>query len=177
MLALARGQTTCSEAPADGVDKTHTNTCFPRFSSRYMETSGSVHGDTLLCCTKPARCCPPSVLSVSPMALFSAFIAGVLVSATASRVGLPLSRSPTALAGRSNPYERPGPGIRGAASVGGAADSGKGAATAKSMDLRATVGTWPVSFRLDDSMAMVPSRRQSQFDRVVIEARISRSGQ
>jgi cytochrome c-type biogenesis protein CcmH len=42
---------------------------------------------------------------------------------------------------------------------------------------RTTVGTWPVSFRLDDSMAMIPSRRLSQFDRVVIEARISRSGQ
>ena len=43
--------------------------------------------------------------------------------------------------------------------------------------LRTRVGTWPVSFRLDDSMAMMPSRRLSQFDRVVIEARISRSGQ
>jgi cytochrome c-type biogenesis protein CcmH len=43
--------------------------------------------------------------------------------------------------------------------------------------LRASVGAWPVSFRLDDSMAMIPSRRLSQFDRVVIEARISRSGQ
>jgi cytochrome c-type biogenesis protein CcmH len=43
--------------------------------------------------------------------------------------------------------------------------------------LRTKVGTWPVSFRLDDSMAMMPSRRLSQFDRVVIEARISRSGQ
>jgi hypothetical protein len=43
--------------------------------------------------------------------------------------------------------------------------------------LRAAVGSWPVSFRLDDSMAMIPSRRLSQFDRVVIEARISRSGQ
>jgi cytochrome c-type biogenesis protein CcmH len=43
--------------------------------------------------------------------------------------------------------------------------------------LRTTVGTWPVSFKLDDSMAMMPSRRLSQFDRVVIEARISRSGQ
>ena len=43
--------------------------------------------------------------------------------------------------------------------------------------MRATVGTLPVSFRLDDSMAMIPSRRLSQFDRVVIEARISRSGQ
>ena len=43
--------------------------------------------------------------------------------------------------------------------------------------VRATVGTWPVSFRLDDSMAMIPSRRLSQFDRVVIEARISRRGQ
>jgi cytochrome c-type biogenesis protein CcmH len=43
--------------------------------------------------------------------------------------------------------------------------------------LRTKVGSWPVSFRLDDSMAMVPSRRLSQFDRVVVEARISRSGQ
>jgi cytochrome c-type biogenesis protein CcmH len=43
--------------------------------------------------------------------------------------------------------------------------------------LRTRVGSWPVSFRLDDSMAMMPSRRLSQFDRVVIEARISRSGQ
>jgi cytochrome c-type biogenesis protein CcmH len=43
--------------------------------------------------------------------------------------------------------------------------------------LRTKVGSWPVSFRLDDSMAMMPSRRLSQFDRVVIEARISRSGQ
>jgi cytochrome c-type biogenesis protein CcmH len=43
--------------------------------------------------------------------------------------------------------------------------------------LRTTVGAWPVSFKLDDSMAMIPSRRLSQFDRVVIEARISRSGQ
>jgi cytochrome c-type biogenesis protein CcmH len=43
--------------------------------------------------------------------------------------------------------------------------------------LRTKVGTWPVNFRLDDSMAMMPSRRLSQFDRVVIEARISRSGQ
>jgi len=43
--------------------------------------------------------------------------------------------------------------------------------------VRATVGTWPVNFRLDDSKSMIPSRRLSQFDRVVIEARISRSGQ
>ena len=43
--------------------------------------------------------------------------------------------------------------------------------------VRTTVGAWPVNFRLDDSMAMIPSRRLSQFDRVVIEARISRSGQ
>ena len=34
-----------------------------------------------------------------------------------------------------------------------------------------------MSFRLDDSMAMMPSRRLSQFDKVVVEARISRSGQ
>ena len=43
--------------------------------------------------------------------------------------------------------------------------------------VRTTVAAWPVNFRLDDSMAMMPSRRLSQFDRVVIEARISRSGQ
>jgi hypothetical protein len=43
--------------------------------------------------------------------------------------------------------------------------------------LRTTASSWPVRFRLDDSMAMVPSRRLSQFDKVVIEARISRSGQ
>ena len=43
--------------------------------------------------------------------------------------------------------------------------------------MRTTAGSWPVSFRLDDSMAMMPSRRLSQFEHVVIEARISRSGQ
>jgi cytochrome c-type biogenesis protein CcmH len=43
--------------------------------------------------------------------------------------------------------------------------------------LRTTASAWPVSFRLDDSMAMIPSRRLSQFDKVVVEARISRSGQ
>ena len=43
--------------------------------------------------------------------------------------------------------------------------------------VRTTVGTWPVNFRLDDSKSMIPSRRLSQFDRVVVEARISRSGQ
>ena len=42
--------------------------------------------------------------------------------------------------------------------------------------VRTTAGTWPVSFRLDDSMAMLPSRRLSQFRKVVIEARISHSG-
>jgi len=43
--------------------------------------------------------------------------------------------------------------------------------------IRTTAAAWPVSFRLDDSMAMIPSRRLSQFDKVVVEARISRSGQ
>lgn len=43
--------------------------------------------------------------------------------------------------------------------------------------LRTSVTTWPVHFRLDDSMAMIPSRRLSQFDRIIVEARISRSGQ
>ncbi|MGH8265898.1 MAG: tetratricopeptide repeat protein [Steroidobacteraceae bacterium] len=43
--------------------------------------------------------------------------------------------------------------------------------------LRTTASAWPVSFRLDDSMAMIASRRLSQFNKVVVEARISRSGQ
>ena len=43
--------------------------------------------------------------------------------------------------------------------------------------MRMAATTWPVSFHLDDSMAMIPSRRLSQFDKVIIEARISRSGQ
>ncbi len=43
--------------------------------------------------------------------------------------------------------------------------------------LRVTPSGWPVSFHLDDSLAMLPSRRLSQFDRVIVEARISRTGQ
>ena len=43
--------------------------------------------------------------------------------------------------------------------------------------LRLNASGWPVNFRLDDSMAMLPSRRLSQFQKVVVEARISRSGQ
>jgi hypothetical protein len=43
--------------------------------------------------------------------------------------------------------------------------------------LRLNATTWPVRFRLDDSMAMLPSRRLSQFEKVVVEARISRNGQ
>jgi cytochrome c-type biogenesis protein CcmH len=43
--------------------------------------------------------------------------------------------------------------------------------------MRTTTTSWPVTFHLDDSMAMIPSRRLSQFDKVVVEARISRSGQ
>jgi cytochrome c-type biogenesis protein CcmH len=42
--------------------------------------------------------------------------------------------------------------------------------------MRTAAGRWPVSFRLDDSMAMIQSRRLSSFDRVIVEARISRSG-
>jgi cytochrome c-type biogenesis protein CcmH len=43
--------------------------------------------------------------------------------------------------------------------------------------IRQVAGAWPVAFRLDDTLAMVPSRKLSQFARVIIEARISRSGQ
>lgn len=43
--------------------------------------------------------------------------------------------------------------------------------------LRQVANSWPVTFRLDDTLAMIPSRKLSQFDRVIVEARISRSGQ
>jgi cytochrome c-type biogenesis protein CcmH len=43
--------------------------------------------------------------------------------------------------------------------------------------LRLRAGSWPVSFRLDDSLAMIPTRKLSQFDKVIVEARVSSSGQ
>jgi cytochrome c-type biogenesis protein CcmH/NrfG len=43
--------------------------------------------------------------------------------------------------------------------------------------LRQVAGSWPIEFRLDDTLAMMPTRRLSQFDRVIVEARISKSGQ
>ena len=43
--------------------------------------------------------------------------------------------------------------------------------------LRQLAGTWPVAFHLDDTLAMIPTRRLSQFEKVVIEARVSSSGQ
>lgn len=42
---------------------------------------------------------------------------------------------------------------------------------------RATVGTWPVKFTLDDSRSMLAGRKLSGAGRVTIEARISQSGQ
>jgi cytochrome c-type biogenesis protein CcmH/NrfG len=42
--------------------------------------------------------------------------------------------------------------------------------------LRTTAGTWPLSFKLDDANAMLPDRKLSDFTRVVVEARISQSG-
>lgn len=42
---------------------------------------------------------------------------------------------------------------------------------------RSAVKAWPVSFRLDDSMAMMPSRTVSSAKTVIVEARISRTGQ
>ncbi len=42
---------------------------------------------------------------------------------------------------------------------------------------RVVVNQWPVSFVLDDALAMMPTRKLSQFARVTIEARLSRSGQ
>ena len=42
---------------------------------------------------------------------------------------------------------------------------------------RTSPTSWPVSFRLDDTLAMLPARKLSNFSRVIVEARISRSGQ
>ncbi len=42
---------------------------------------------------------------------------------------------------------------------------------------RGAVGAWPASFRLDDSLAMMPGRNLSSAGRVTVEARISKSGQ
>jgi cytochrome c-type biogenesis protein CcmH len=42
--------------------------------------------------------------------------------------------------------------------------------------LRTVVDSWPVRFRLDDGMAMMPARKLSDFQTVIVEARISRSG-
>jgi cytochrome c-type biogenesis protein CcmH len=42
--------------------------------------------------------------------------------------------------------------------------------------LRTTTGQWPFRFRLDDSLAMMPSRALSRAGRVTVEARISKTG-
>jgi cytochrome c-type biogenesis protein CcmH len=41
---------------------------------------------------------------------------------------------------------------------------------------RTTTGTWPVTFSLGDADTMMPGRRLSDFRRVVLEARVSPSG-
>jgi cytochrome c-type biogenesis protein CcmH len=43
--------------------------------------------------------------------------------------------------------------------------------------LRLPAGTWPASFQLDDSLAMSPELKLSGFEQVVVQARVSRSGQ
>lgn len=43
--------------------------------------------------------------------------------------------------------------------------------------VRASVDRWPVKFSLNDSQAMMPQRKLSDFQRVIVEARISQSGQ
>jgi cytochrome c-type biogenesis protein CcmH len=43
--------------------------------------------------------------------------------------------------------------------------------------LRTTTGAWPLRFRLDDTMAMMPTRKLSDSGSVTVEARISTSGQ
>lgn len=41
---------------------------------------------------------------------------------------------------------------------------------------RTTAAAWPVNFALDDSMAMMPNRKLSDFQKVTVEARLSRTG-
>jgi cytochrome c-type biogenesis protein CcmH/NrfG len=43
--------------------------------------------------------------------------------------------------------------------------------------VRTSVAQWPVKFLLNDSQAMMPQRKLSDFQRVIVEARISQSGQ
>jgi cytochrome c-type biogenesis protein CcmH len=43
--------------------------------------------------------------------------------------------------------------------------------------LRARVSDLPIAFTLDDSLAMSPDRKLSQFTEIVVEARVSKSGQ
>jgi cytochrome c-type biogenesis protein CcmH len=43
--------------------------------------------------------------------------------------------------------------------------------------IRSTTNTWPVSFELNDSQAMLPGRNLSSAGKVIVEARISISGQ
>lgn len=43
--------------------------------------------------------------------------------------------------------------------------------------IKTATGTWPLQFQLDDSQAMVPSRKLSTAGQVTIEARTSRTGQ
>ena len=43
--------------------------------------------------------------------------------------------------------------------------------------VRTSVDQWPVKFSLNDSQAMLPQRKLSDFRRVIVEARISQSGQ
>jgi cytochrome c-type biogenesis protein CcmH len=42
--------------------------------------------------------------------------------------------------------------------------------------LRTKAASWPVSFQLDDTLAMLPERKLSAFEQVIVEARISRTG-
>jgi len=43
--------------------------------------------------------------------------------------------------------------------------------------IRSSVGSWPLKFSLDDSHSMVPGHNLSSAGRVIVEARISKSGQ
>jgi cytochrome c-type biogenesis protein CcmH len=43
--------------------------------------------------------------------------------------------------------------------------------------IKTATGSWPLQFQLDDSQAMVPTRKLSTAGQVTIEARTSRTGQ
>ncbi len=124
---------------------------------------------------------PPSGISDATLAAGAAIMQGSSLAAPADTTATPEA---------SDSREAPESGISGTVSIEArlASSVAPGAVLfiyAKAADspgpplavMRVAANAWPVPFHLDDSMAMLPARRLSQFPRVVIEARVSRTGQ